>query len=158
MISIPNRRLPAWAGPAVAAVLAALVVVQHASWLGLHTAVETWDDDAGLFRLALCFASGNEAACSVGAPYPPLVPWVSSRLMGEVPTLQGALASLWPFVALLMGALFVGVRQRMGTMKKTRCPRSDTRSTSDSWQVETAACRRSAVWCCSAVSGPWSIS
>ncbi|MEC9390249.1 MAG: hypothetical protein VX944_09255 [Myxococcota bacterium] len=116
MIPSLDRRLPSWAGSAVAAALGVLVVVQHASWLELHTAVETWDDDAGLFRLALCFASGNEAACSVGAPYPPLVPWISSRLMGGAPTLQGALTSLWPFVVLLMGALYVGVRQRMGTM------------------------------------------
>lgn len=101
---------------AVAILLGGCVLAQHALWLEMHTAVETWDDDAGLFRLALCFWGNVESTCSVGAPYPPLVPWVSSWLMGDSPTLAHALSSLWPFVALLMGSLFVGVRRGMGDL------------------------------------------
>lgn len=107
---------PPWTATAVAIALGALVLAQHSAWLGLHTALETWDDDAGLFRLALCFMGNADAPCSVGAPYPPLVPWVSSLLMGADVSLAAAMRSLWPFLALLVGALFVGVRHSMGTM------------------------------------------
>ncbi len=106
--------LPAWVVPATALALGALILLQHGSWLNLHTAVETWDDDAGLFRLALCFREDAQAPCSVGAPYPPLVPWVSSLLMGAEAPLGAAIASLWPFLVLLLASLFVGIRRSMG--------------------------------------------
>ena len=84
----------------------------------MHTALETWDDDAGLFRLALCLEAGSGEPCAVGAPYPPLVPWITSlffRAAGEA-SLSTALLSQWPFIVLLMGALFVGMRRAAGEM------------------------------------------
>ena len=47
-----------------------------------------------------------------------------------------------------------GPRHRRGARRKTRWPRSETRSTSHKLQLPHAACRRSAVLCCKAVSGP----
>ena len=47
-----------------------------------------------------------------------------------------------------------GPRHRRGARRKTRWPRSETRSTSHKLQLPHAACRRSAVSCCKVVSGP----
>jgi hypothetical protein len=102
-----------WALPLV---VMAIVLLQHTGWLSLHTALETWDDDAGLFQLAMCLqddSAGAGVPCAVGAPYPPLVPWITSlffRFAGES-SLQTALFSLWPFLVVLCGSLFVGVRR-----------------------------------------------
>jgi hypothetical protein len=101
-----------------ALLLGAVVLVQQFSWLEMHTALETWDDDAGLFHLALCLEAALGEPCAVGAPYPPLVPWVTSlffRMAGEA-NLSIALMSQWPFLVVLMGALFVGMRRAAGEM------------------------------------------
>jgi len=115
-----SRAVPAWVGTAVAVVLVCLVVAMQLSWLDVHTSLETWDDDAGLFRLAHCLYAGSAVgeACSAGAPYPPLVPALTAqhfRLVGQT-GLHDALVSLWPFLVLLCGALFYGMRQVGGTM------------------------------------------
>jgi 4-amino-4-deoxy-L-arabinose transferase-like glycosyltransferase len=103
----------------LASVTTMLVVVSHLIWLDLHTALETWDDDAGLFRLALCFyGDGSGESCSAGAPYPPLVPALTALhfgLVGET-DLHAALVSLWPFLGLLCLSLFMGMRQLGGSM------------------------------------------
>ena len=62
-----------WAHWAAAALIL-LTVVNQLAWLSQASAVETWDDDAGLFRFATCLEDqlrGEGAACSAGAPYPP---------------------------------------------------------------------------------------
>jgi hypothetical protein len=98
-----------------------LVCFNHIAWLNLHTALETWDDDAGLFKLSMCLmdkAAGQGTPCSVGAPYPPLVPWISSLLYGFKggASLALALASLLPFLVLLCVALFVGLQRAVSPM------------------------------------------
>jgi len=103
-----------------ALVLTAVVVAMHLSWLDIHTALETWDDDAGLFRLALCLYGEDSGGqpCSAGAPYPPLVPALTALhfgLVGET-DLHAALVSLWPFLAVLCLSLFAGLRQLGGGM------------------------------------------
>ncbi len=106
-----------WLPPVV---ITALIVAMHLAWIDVHTALETWDDDAGLFRLALCLhgdGSGGQP-CSAGAPYPPLVPALTALhfdLVGQT-NLHAALVSLWPFLALLSLSLFVGMRQLGGSM------------------------------------------
>jgi 4-amino-4-deoxy-L-arabinose transferase-like glycosyltransferase len=109
---------PPHTGIVAALLLGMVVLLQQFAWLDMHTALETWDDDAGLFRLALCLEAGLGEPCAVGAPYPPLVPWITSlffRGQGEA-NLSGALMSQWPFLVLLMGALFVGMRRVAGEM------------------------------------------
>ena len=104
---------------ALAVSVVVLVLLIHLGWVSFHTSLETWDDDAGLFRLAHCFyANASGDTCSVGAPYPPLVPnmtalhfqWVNGT------SLHDALVSLWPFVVILCAAAFVGMKQVGGTM------------------------------------------
>ena len=114
------RDVPSWVSAAVAVVLISLVLLMHLFWIDIHTALETWDDDAGLFRLAHCLYGSSVAgeACSAGAPYPPLVPALTAQhfqLVGRT-GLHDALVSLWPFLVLLCGALFYGMRQVGGTM------------------------------------------
>jgi len=97
------------------------ILTQHFAWLDLHTAVETWDDDAGLFRLAMCLqegAVGSGEPCAVGAPYPPLVPWVTSLFFKGAggADLRIALFSLWPFLLLFCGALYIGMRRAVSPM------------------------------------------
>jgi len=107
-------------GLGLAVLLTLLIVVVHLAWLDVHTALETWDDDAGLFRLALCLYGDGSVGepCSAGAPYPPLVPALTSLHFGWVgeTTLHAALVSLWPFLGLLCLALFLGVRPLGGAM------------------------------------------
>jgi hypothetical protein len=112
---------PRWTERAIPVLCMGLVLVLHWAWLQYNTAVETWDDDAGLFRLAICFEEsfrGSTEPCSAGAPYPPLMPLVTSLhfLATGARSLAGALASLWPFLLLLCGALYVGLRRAAGTM------------------------------------------
>ena len=102
-----------WAMPAL---VLAIILAQQLAWLNLHTAVDTWDDDAGLFKLALCFAgmdaSGN-VGCAAGAPYPPLVPWLTGQTFKAAggASLHAALVSHWPFLVVLCSALFLGFRR-----------------------------------------------
>ena len=80
-MSSGQRRTSSVGSFALPLLVMAFILCQHFAWLEMHTSVETWDDDAGLFRLAMCFQgmSGTDNdPCAVGAPYPPLVPWVSS--------------------------------------------------------------------------------
>jgi hypothetical protein len=98
-----------------------IVLLLHFSWLSYNSAVETWDDDAGLFKLAMCFADGFQGRtepCSAGAPYPPLVPFITSIhfVLTGVRSLPNALFSLWPFLLLLCTALFLGLKRAAGTM------------------------------------------
>jgi hypothetical protein len=98
-----------------------MVLLLHLAWLSHNSAVETWDDDAGLFKLAICFADGFDGRtqpCSAGAPYPPLVPFVTSIhfMLTGVRSLPNALFSLWPFLVLLCTALFMGLKRSAGTM------------------------------------------
>ncbi len=114
-------RLMSIAGIVLPLVVLALIMVQHFVWLDLHTAVETWDDDAGLFRLAMCFQDasvGGGEPCAVGAPYPPLVPWLTSLFFVAAggADLKIALFSLWPFLFLLCGALYVGMKRCLSPM------------------------------------------
>ena len=111
---IPER----WAW-GIAVLVVILVLIIHLGWINFHTALETWDDDAGLFRLAHCFyADATGQNCSAGAPYPPLIPNVTALHFHMVNgmSLHDALVSLWPFVVLLCVAAFVGLRQVGGTM------------------------------------------
>lgn len=107
-----------WVAPAL---VLALILAQQAAWLDLHTAVDTWDDDAGLFKLALCFAgmdgSGN-VGCAAGAPYPPLVPWITAQAFKSAgaASLHAALVSHWPFLVVLCAALFIGFRRVVSPM------------------------------------------
>jgi len=107
-----------WAPPVL---VLAVIMTQQFAWLDLHTAVDTWDDDAGLFKLAMCFAgmdgSGN-VGCAAGAPYPPLVPWLTGQSfkMAGVASLHAALVSHWPFLVILCAALFFGVRHMVSPM------------------------------------------
>ena len=41
-----------WGLPAL---VLGVILLQQFAWLDLHTAVDTWDDDAGLFKLALLY-------------------------------------------------------------------------------------------------------
>ena len=103
----------------ITAIVLGLILSIHLGWVGFHTALETWDDDAGLFRLAHCFyADSAGQTCSAGAPYPPLVPTLTSLHFQLVrgTGLHDALVSLWPFVVLLCVAAFVGMKQVGGTM------------------------------------------
>ena len=101
-----------WGLPAL---VLSVILLQQFAWLELHTAVDTWDDDAGLFKLALCFAgmdgSGN-VGCAAGAPYPPLVPWLSGQMfkVAGAASLHAALVS-HPFLVVLCSALFLGFRR-----------------------------------------------
>jgi 4-amino-4-deoxy-L-arabinose transferase-like glycosyltransferase len=98
-----------------------VVMLNHLAWLEFHTAVETWDDDAGLFRLSMCLAdaaSDGAVPCAVGAPYPPLVPWISAKVYSVFggASLRLALLSLSPFLVLLCGALYMGFRRAVSPM------------------------------------------
>ena len=62
MKSTARATVLVWAMPAL---VLAIILAQQLAWLNLHTAVDTWDDDAGLFKLALCFA-GMDASGNVG--------------------------------------------------------------------------------------------
>lgn len=99
--------------------LVMLTVLQQLSWVEFSTAVETWDDDAGLFQLAVCVERGlrgDAQSCFAGAPYPPLIPSIAGLhfwLTGDA-SLTMALHSLWLWPALLCGAVFVGVRRECG--------------------------------------------
>lgn len=107
-----------WGLPAL---VLSVILLQQFAWLELHTAVDTWDDDAGLFKLALCFAgmdgSGN-VGCAAGAPYPPLVPWLSGQMFkaAGAASLHAALVSHWPFLVVLCSALFLGFRRMASPM------------------------------------------
>ena len=112
---------PRWTGWALPALCIGIVLLLHLAWLTHNSSVETWDDDAGLFKLAMCLTdglAGQTEPCSAGAPYPPLVPFVTSihfSLTG-VKSLPNALFSLWPFLLLLCTALFVGLKRAAGNM------------------------------------------
>ena len=113
MKSTARATVLVWAMPAL---VLAIILAQQLAWLNLHTAVDTWDDDAGLFKLALCFAgmdaSGN-VGCAAGAPYPPLVPWLTGQTFKAAggASLHAALVSHWPFLVVLCSALFLGFRR-----------------------------------------------
>ena len=117
-VSRPGLRM---FGLAVPLIVLAVIMGQHFAWLEFHTAVETWDDDAGLFRLAMCLqasAGGTIGPCAVGAPYPPFVPWLTSQFFADAGAadLRLALFSLWPFLLLLCVALYQGLRRAVSPM------------------------------------------
>ena len=105
-------RGPGWERGVILALIT-ITAVQHALWVRASTAIETWDDDAGLYHLATCIEDGLNGlatACFAGAPYPPLVPsiaglhfWLTSDR-----TLEMALHSLWVWPVLLCVCLYVG--------------------------------------------------
>jgi len=102
-----------------AGALIVLCVVQQGLWLSYATAVETWDDDAGLFRLATCLEDqmrGQAGACFAGAPYPPLIPSIAALhfILTGARGVDMALLSLWPWTVLLGIAVWVGVRRAAG--------------------------------------------
>ena len=110
-----------WTGWALPALCISIVLVLHLAWLTHNSSVETWADDAGLFKLAMCFTdglAGQSEPCSAGAPYPPLVPFITSIhfLLTDERSLPNALFSLWPFLLLLCAALFSGLKRSAGTM------------------------------------------
>ena len=97
-----------------------MTVAQHTLWLSQATAIETWDDDAGLYRLATCLEDqvrGQGGACFAGAPYPPLIPAIAAMhfVVTGARGLDMALWSLWPWLVVLGLALWVGVRKAAGT-------------------------------------------
>ena len=107
-------------GHCAALVLILLAVAQQGCWVEHASAVETWDDDAGLYRLATCLEDqlrGGSSACFAGAPYPPLIPGTCALhfLAAGTRGVQLALHSLWPWTILLGLALWVGVRRAAGT-------------------------------------------
>ena len=103
----------AWGPPVL---VMGVILLQQLAWLNLHTAVDTWDDDAGLFKLALCYAgmdASGDIGCAAGAPYPPLVPWLAAQrfLSAGSASLHLALTSQWPFLLVLCGSLYMGMRR-----------------------------------------------
>ncbi len=103
-----------------AGALILLAVTQQAAWLMRASAVETWDDDAGLYRLATCLEDqlrGSSIPCFAGAPYPPLIPGIAALhfLATGDRGLGLALHSLWPWTVLLGLALWLGVRREAGS-------------------------------------------
>lgn len=110
-----RKHWPAWA----AAALILMALLQQSMWLSDASAVETWDDDAGLYRLATCLEDqirGGSTACFVGAPYPPLIPAVAALhfVITGARGLDMALLSLWPWTVVLGWALWIGVRKAAG--------------------------------------------
>jgi len=107
-----------WAHWAAAALIL-LAVVNQLLWLSQASAVETWDDDAGLFRFATCLEDqlrGGGDACLSGAPYPPLIPAIAAAhfLISGARGVDIALLSLWPWTVLLGVSLWAGTRRAAG--------------------------------------------
>jgi hypothetical protein len=106
-------------GPGLA-VAVALTVVQLA-WLA-HDTSGMLNDDRTLFRAAACLeaswgssASGTE--CLGQTPYPPLIPlWTALHFALFGPSVQGAVASLWPAWLLLGLAAYGFVRRHAGAL------------------------------------------
>ena len=96
-----------------------MAVVQQIAWVSLAGAVETWDDDAGLYRLATCLEDqlrGEGGACFAGAPYPPLIPAMAAIqfLISGTRGVDAAIMSLWPWTILAGVSLWLGVRRAAG--------------------------------------------
>lgn len=110
--------LRSW-GPGLA-VAVALTAVQLA-WLA-HDTSGMLNDDRTLFRAAACLeaswgTSASGAECLGQTPYPPLIPtWTALHFALFGPSVQGAVASLWPAWLLLGLAAYGFVRRHAGPL------------------------------------------
>lgn len=117
--SLPHATFT-WAGHGLALLLMGAALWLHLSWGALdHTPPH--DDDASLYMMSLCVDELLESPslphpetirrCLPTAPYPPLIPLVAAlhyRWFDDR-SIQTAVASLWIWLPLAMGALYVGV-------------------------------------------------
>ena len=116
-----------WIGHGLALMLMGVALCLHLSWGALdHTPPH--DDDASLYMMSLCVDELLDSPglphpetirrCLPTAPYPPLIPLIAAfhyRWWGDR-SVQTAVASLWMWLPLAMGALYVGVFRTAGVL------------------------------------------
>jgi hypothetical protein len=106
-------------GPGLA-VAVGLTVVQLA-WVA-HDTSGMLNDDRSLFRAAACLEASwgtahAGAECLGQTPYPPLIPaWTAAHFALFGASVQGAVASLWPFWLLLGLAAYGAVQRHAGAL------------------------------------------